>query len=110
MVSTDDALKFIKERAKRKKRTKPSSTSAASPFSSSSRKGEKRKDPKPSLRPTKGSQRWRKESQIVEGAEVVSVQFAPNPSIYLDPRSFKSFPSLCSRMILLSLRNWGRLV
>ena len=62
MVSVEETLKFMENRAKRKKKSKPSTTSSASPLLSPSIQGEKRKDPKPGPRPTKCLQRLKKES------------------------------------------------
>ena len=44
MVSTEEALKHMEERAKKRKKVKPSSTPTATPLSSPSRHGEKRKE------------------------------------------------------------------
>ena len=73
MVSTEDASKFMEERAKKKKNIKPTSTLAASFFSSLSRWREKRKEPESGWRPVKETQKRRKEAQFAEEAAVMSV-------------------------------------
>ena len=85
MVSTEEALKRMEQRAKKKKKVKPTSISVTSPLLSLSGHGEKRREPKPSLRPVREPHMRRVEPQA---AELVSVQFPPKHSICLDPEVF----------------------
>ena len=54
-MSMEEALKHMEEHAKKKKKIKPSSVLAASPLSSPSGCGEKRREPEPSSRLAKES-------------------------------------------------------
>ena len=88
MVNAEDVFKFMEDRTKKQRKPKPKATSSASPLSSPSGWGEKRKEIECGSRPTKESQRQRKEAQSVEGAEAVFIRFPPNPSIHSDPKAF----------------------
>ena len=110
MVTAEEALKFMEDRVKRKKKTKFTFVSTAFPLLSLSRQGEKRKDPKTDPIPTKGSQRQRKESRIAEGAEAISIQFPPNRSIRSDPKAFTQvFPQLVFENDLTDFKKLGEI-
>ena len=89
MVSAEEALNFMEERAKKKKKTKPSSSLVLFPLSSpSGRGGKKRKQPELGSRPPKRFRKQRDEAYSSKASEPVCVPFPPKPSICSEPESF----------------------
>ena len=73
MANAKEALKSMEARVKKKKKTKPKSSSIAFPLSSPFGKGDKRKHPELRSKPLKEPHKWRKDAHSTEEVEVVSV-------------------------------------
>ena len=95
MVSTKEALKCMEERAKKKKKIKPTFIPMTSLLLSLFGRGEKRRELELSLRPVREPHGKRIKPQ---DAKPVFVQFPPDLSICSDLEALlQCFPSLCLR-------------
>ena len=103
MVSTEEALEVCGRKDQKEKKDQAFLYFGCLSSVRPTGRGEKIKESESGSRPTKESQRWRKEIQTVEGDEVMFVRFPPNPFIHLDPEAFiQVFPQLvCLRIILV---------
>ena len=86
MVSTEEALKKMEDRAKKKKKSQPT-TSAGSPFSRPPRRTEKRKETNPIV----GQQKEKRIREKIDiDVESISIDFLPKTSLWKNPKAFAS--------------------
>ena len=92
MVSIEEAIKRIKDRAKKKKRPQPT-TSAGSPLSSPPRRAEKRKE----VGPIAEQQKEKRIRETIDiDVEPISINIPPKTSLWKNP---KYFAPVCPQLV-----------